>query len=298
MIARNANHTLAQAERLWMQGHLVQARRSCLRARMNYHKDRDAAGEAQAVLLLGEMDLAGGDVDAARARFVEARTLLVRGGDSRHQGGVLLALGKVAASVHQHVESRAHYAAAVAHYRGSGDLDGEAEALRRLAEADRALGRDDLALEGLVRARRLARDAGDGLSEAAALRALAALYAAAHHPDQAHEALEQAVDLYGEHGDMLDQAGAVAEMAVLLRGLGDDAGARDSLRRAARLYAEAGDLEGEADVLMDLAALEQGRDPATARRHFSHAATLFASIGQPMLGEAARSAAQAVRLQI
>lgn len=294
MIARNASQSLAQAERLWMQGHLSQARRSCLRARMNYHKDRDAAGEAQAVLLLGEMDLAGGDVDAARARFVEARTLLVRGGDSRHQGGVLLALGKVAATVHQHVESRAHFAAAVAHYRGAGDLDGEAEALRGLAEADRALGRDDLALEGLVRARRIARDIGDGLAEAAALRALAVLHAANHHADQAHEALEQAVELYGDYGDHLDQAGAMAEMAALLRGLGDDAGALESLRKAARLHAEAGDLEGEADVLMDLAALEQGRDPASARRHYTHAATLFASVGQPMLGEAARDAARAV----
>ena len=83
MTNSKADEALGEAERLWMAGEAQRARESFRRARMLYHQDQDAGGQATALTGLGDLEARLGHLDAAREAFTEARVLLAPGGDQR-----------------------------------------------------------------------------------------------------------------------------------------------------------------------------------------------------------------------
>ncbi|SDH28862.1 hypothetical protein SAMN05421742_105244 [Roseospirillum parvum] len=279
--------SLAEAERLLLNGEPRRAAEAARRARMFARRHDDDGGEARALMLLGQALAQAGDHKPAVEALVEARAKWAGLPDQRHEAEALIALAELSpdeATADSYLDSARRLA------RAAGVVRLEGDALLAWGERAAARGDEDIALERLSEARERFERSESVLRLGLTLSRLANLEARLGHADRAHEALETAIGLFEDSGDLLDEADARRQLGRLLAGMGDRDGARDALSAAVRRFAAGGDLEGEGACLLDLGRLEAKAAPGQAGRHLRHAAELFRRAGNAALGAEAQKA--------
>jgi tetratricopeptide (TPR) repeat protein len=163
---------------------------------------------------------------------------------TRDRLAALLARGDEARLAGRIDDASAAFAAAIAHCRTTGDLVGQAQALRRQAQIARDAGDLDWALHDQQEAVHLYRLAGDGVALAHALRHAGDMFLEQHRLAHATACIREALDLYGACPDArpLDVANAVRSGALLAEAMGEDDAARRLWRDAEARYAALDDV--------------------------------------------------------
>jgi tetratricopeptide (TPR) repeat protein len=234
--------------------------------------------EAEALNVLGGLDIECGALDAARV-------VLLRALDRARTDYALWArieqnLGIVANVRGDRQLARWHYLRSLGAYRRVQDRRGCAVALHNLGmlSADRARWRK--ADRQFERTRELAREAGDVHLEALALLNGAEVKLAVGQPDLAERRAEEALRLFEQLGSAMDLADAWKALGLVSRRLGRPGAAEARLRTAVELAAATGNLLTQAEAMLALADvhLDAGRrrDAVAA---LSAAWRLFAALG-------------------
>lgn len=137
-------------------------------------------------------------------------------------------------------------------WREAGDRVGEARALRRVAEATRALGKPEAALVLIDQARSLSREAGDPAGEAQALCDRAEIFYFRGDRPQALVLLEEALALWRAAGDKAGEARTLGNIANIWNRIGEREKTLVRFRELLPLYRSLGDRPSEAATLMNM----------------------------------------------
>jgi tetratricopeptide (TPR) repeat protein len=287
-----ADASFTPAERACAAGRLAAFYRTCLAAvdRLTGFtaetSDADVARAAGYGVVLA-------DAGAARRWFAAERDNIVAfaptapGADGARMcliaGGHLRRSGRYTAG--REVYLRAHRA-----YRELGDLPGEADAIRSVADIDRLTGRYRPAREGYRRAHDMYAAAGRSREVATSLRGLADVARLLGEYDAATADYLRARDRYRAIGHDLGVANAVHGLGTVSRTTGDYDLAREHYTQAGTTYQRLGNQLGEAHSWFGLAETAFARgDYPEADRQYRAALDLYTALDD------ARGMADAVR---
>jgi tetratricopeptide (TPR) repeat protein len=234
--------------------------------------------EAEALNVLGAIDLDAGALDAAKVAFLGA--LDRADTDPALWARIEQNLGIVANVRGERQLARWHYLRSLGAYRRAHDRRGCAIALHNLGmlSADRA--RWGNAERQFDRARELARDTGDLHLEALTLLNGAEVKLAVGQPDLAERRADEALRLFEQLGSTVDLADAWKALGLASRRLGRPGAAETRLRTAIELAASTGSALTQAEALLALAEVHlDGGQRREAVTGLSAAWRLFAALG-------------------
>jgi tetratricopeptide (TPR) repeat protein len=234
--------------------------------------------EAEALNVLGGLELEAGALDAARIAFL--RALDRAGTDYPLWARIEQNLGIVANVRGDRPLARRHYLRSLGAYRRAQDRRGCAIALHNLGmlSADRACWRK--AERQFASARELAREAGDSHLEALTLLNGAEVQLAIGQPDVAEGRAQESLRIFEQLGSTLDLADVWKTLGLASRRLGRSGAAEARLRTAVELAASTGNLLTQAEATLALAEVHldggRRRDAVTT---LGAAWRLFAALG-------------------
>lgn len=256
-------------------------------------KARDAAreggdklGEADCTQALGDIALARGDIDEARARYVEALPLFHQARAGLSIASCLVRIGDIALERSDLEEAARRYTEAVPFYHHIKDKLGEASALRNLAEIAMARDEHDEANARFKEALPLFHELGEKSASALCLKGMADIaFQKADYPT--------ARPLYEEVGPLLQELGDKVAMAQCLQNLGDIAfangehqAAEGHYQKALPIIKESGDKLAEATCLSTLGDVALAcTEIEDAHAYYLAALPLLRQVGEK-LGEA------------
>jgi tetratricopeptide (TPR) repeat protein len=249
------------AEALRLRAVLHHHRNEAERARSLAERSRAAAVEigssrleAEALNVLGGLDLEAGALDAACAAFL--RALDRAGTDHSLWARIEQNLGIVANVRGDRPLARWHYLRSLGAYRRAQDRRGCAIALHNLGmlSADRARWRK--AERQFERARALAREVGDSHLEALTFLNEAEVKLTLGQPDVAETRAQESLRIFEELGSTLDLADAWKTLGLTSRRLGRSGVAEARLRTAIELAASTSNALTQAEATLALAEVQ------------------------------------------
>ncbi len=195
----------------------------------------------------------GGSLHRALGACRAAREGFRESGDMGGEARALRELGRVSSALGDPRAAVAAAAESLALYRRLGDVGGEIRLSNDLGVIWRSLGQPGRAEEAYRQALGLARGRGDRLAAATALSNLGGLHDLRGEPREALDAYEQELALHQARGDRMREAQTLHKLGVLTSSLGLHAEALSHLERALRLRRGLADLRGTAATLTALA---------------------------------------------
>ncbi len=222
------------------------------RARDAAREGGDKLGEADCTQALGDIAIARGEIDEARARYLDALPLFHQARAGLSIAACLMRLGDIALERDEYDDAKLRYTDATPFYRHIGDKLGEANCLRNLAEL--ACMREDFddARARYKEALPIFNELGDKMASALCMKGIADI---AFQRTQ----YEEARALYQEVGPLLEELGDRLSMAQCLQNLGDiafahgeHAAAESHYQKALPILKEVGDKLAEATCLSTL----------------------------------------------
>ncbi len=215
--------------------------------------------EAEALNVIGGLELEAGALDAAQTTFL--RALDRAGADWPLWARIEQNLGIVANVRGDRTLARWHYLRSLGAYRRARDRRGCAIALHNLGmlSADRARWRK--AERQFEHTRELAREAGDTHLEALALLNSAEVKLAVGQAEVAEACAQESLRIFEQLGSTVDLADAWKTLGVASRRLGRPGAAETRLQTAVELAASTGNALTQAEATLALAEvyLESGR---------------------------------------
>lgn len=238
----------------------------------------DTRLEAEALNVIGGLELEAGALDAARTAFL--RALERAGSDYALWARMEQNLGIVANVRGDRTLARWHYLRSLSAYRRAGDRRGCAIALHNLGMLSADRGRWRKAERQFERSRELAREAGDLHLEALALLSGAEAKLATGYPDVAEIRAQDALRLFQQLGSTVDLGDVWKTLGLVSRRMGRPGAAESRLRTAIELARGTGNALTHAEALLALAELflDNGRRK-DAVGALSAAWRLFAALG-------------------
>jgi tetratricopeptide (TPR) repeat protein len=265
---------LADAERLLNRGGTPAARDLYARARAQYRRDNNAAGEAAATFGLGKLEHFNGQSQAARTAFTEALALYARADDAAGMARVEVAVCAHEKDTIPGPPAMQHYYAARAHWARVPEPKSDPHVLLNLDRAAQMPAGEARARAVIDQADKIFHNIGDTGGEGDAAMVLAALEMNLGNPRAAQAAFGWARFRYADAGLRAQELNAVLSVASaeILQGYNIDA----EVQLAAAVTLARGDGTSMARVAVVRGDLErlQGR-LIEARDHYEHAALIL-----------------------
>lgn len=278
----NTAPMLVEAERLLNRGDTPAAKDLYTRARAQYRRDNNAAGEAAAAFGLGKLEHFNGQSEAARAAFTEALGLFARAGDAGGQARVEVAYGDLEKDTFRGAQAVQRYRAARALWAAAPEPRSDPHVLLNLDRAAQMPAGEARARAVIEQADKIFHNIGDVEGEGDVAMTLGALEMNLGNPGPAHAAFQAASARYAEAGLAAKGFDAVlrAAGAQIDQGFNIDAAAQLASASASALARD--DTMGMARIALVTGDLErlQGRLPE-ARDQFARAVALLQPIGHP-----------------
>jgi tetratricopeptide (TPR) repeat protein len=249
-------------------------------------KAGNVLGEANCIMVLGNIGLARSDYAVARAHYEVALPLYRKIGVVLGEANCIAKLGDIALRCSDHDEARKRYEAALPLYREIGDVLGEANCIQSLGNI--ALRRSDLngASKRYEAAISLFREVGDALGEAVCIARLGDIALRHSDLDGASARYDAAMPLLRKVGSVLGEANCIKSLGDIALARADHANARERYEAALPLYRKIGAALGEANCISRLGEIARARsDPDGARERWGEALPLYRKVGD-VLGEA------------
>ena len=209
---------------------------------------------------------------ASYASLPAASKRLHDAGDLQGEANCIRRLGDIALRRSDHEAARRRYEAALPLFRKVGDLLGEANCIWSLG--DIALRRSDhqAARQRNEEALTLFRKVGDLQGEANCITSLGDIALARSDHDGARQRFEEALTLFRKVGDLLGEANCIWSLGDIALARSDHHGARQRYEAALPLYRKVGDLLGEANCIRRLGDIALARSDHDRARHRYEAA--------------------------
>ncbi len=274
---------LADAERLLNRGDTPAAKDLYGKARAQYRRQGNAAGEAAAVFGLGKLEHVNGQSDPARVAFSEALTLFRQANDAANQARVLVALGDLEKDTFHGVKAAEHYRAARTLWAAASDPKSDAHVLLNLDGTPSMPAGEQRARAVLEQADKIFHNIDDDAGEADTAFLLGMLEWNLGRVMQARPNFHWARDQYAALSLTTKELDALVQIAMADIDLGYNIDARDHIASADGLAA--GDAVAAARVALVRGDLERMQGKLDlAREQYVRAATGFA--GTPAEAEA------------
>ncbi|MRG93927.1 tetratricopeptide repeat protein [Polyangium spumosum] len=222
------------------------------RARDAAREGGDKLGEADCTQALGDIALARGEVDEARARYLDALPIFHQARAGLSIAACLMRLGDIAAERDEYDEAKLRYSDAAPFYRHIGDKLGEANCVRNLAEI--AAMRDDLdeARERYKEALPIFNELGDKAASAICMKGIADIAFQRTQYDEARVLYQEVGPLLEELGDRLSMAQCLQNLGDIAFALGEHSVAEGHYQKALPILKELGDKLAEGTCLSTL----------------------------------------------
>lgn len=310
-----AQAMLADAERLLNRGDTPAAKDLYGKARAQYRRQGNAAGEAAAVFGLGKLEHVNGQSDPARVAFSEALTLFRQANDAANQARVLVALGDLEKDTFHGAKAAQHYRASRTLWAVAPDPKSDAHVMLNLDRAPDMPAGEQRARSVIDQADKIFHNIGDKEGEGDVAMALGMLELRLGKQGPAQASFRWARDYYAESGANAKELGALIRIVSAEIWQGYNIAAGEHLREAsglaqgtpisaARVRVQRGDLErlqGRLDAARDefaaaipvLAAAGDGEEMGVLLRLGRVQLTLGALDDARQAFESARAAAAA-----
>jgi tetratricopeptide (TPR) repeat protein/transcriptional regulator with XRE-family HTH domain len=240
----------------------------------------DQPGEAQALLLLGAVQVMTGGYAVAVITLRQALGVYRDLSDPAGQADAIDRLGFVHGQTGDYPSAAACHQQALELFGDLGDRRGQAHALTDLGIVHGLTGDYPAAVACHQEALELFRDLGDQYGQVTALINLGAVQQLTGDYRAAGEALDQVMALNVDLDDRSTQAWVLNELGVLKRLTGDYRAAAASHQQALELFRDLGERHAQAYALNELGLVQQltGDHPAAAVSHHQ-ALQLFRDLG-------------------
>jgi tetratricopeptide (TPR) repeat protein len=258
----------------------------------------DRAGEAGALVSLGDLDQRTGQYEPAIDHFESALAIARDLSDVDIEGRALFHLGFICLLSGRYERGAEYNRQALSCWRAAGNRFGEVRALGNLGCAYQLTGQLDRAAENFRQTLTLCRDLDDPEGEARVLDELGAIYRLTGRAEQAAEHHLRALALLREVGDREGEACALDNLGLVYQETGQLDLAAEHHSKALDISRDIGDRDDEARALNNLGAVcrRAGRY-AQAEEHHQAALRLSRELGDPGgqakalngLGEVARA---------
>ncbi|MBY8849049.1 AfsR/SARP family transcriptional regulator [Saccharothrix longispora] len=207
-------------------------------------------------------------------------------GDAHAETVTRINLSSVCGRLGRFDESIAHSTRCVELSEAHGDDRILRKALNNLGMAHSATGRNDLAVDCLLRALEICHRQEGRPGESILLDTLATIHRADGERERALECLERALDLNLGAGDRYSAGINLANLGLIHLELSDPDAAALALERSLEHSRAVGDRHNEALALTRLGDVRHAAgDTATARRHWRDALVVFRELGAPEMRE-------------
>ena len=256
------------------------------RARDAAREGGDKLGEADCTQALGDIALARGEVDEARARYLDALPIFHQARAGLSIAACLMRLGDIALERHEYDEARLRYADATPFYRHIGDKLGEANCLRNLAEI--AAMRDDYpeARARFKEALPIYTELGDKTASALCMKGIADIAFQGTQYDEARVLYQEVGPILEELGDRLSMAQCLQNLGDIAFALGEHSVAEGHYQKALPVLKELGDKLAEGTCLSTLGDVALAcTEIEDAQAYYLAALPLLREVGEK-LGEA------------
>lgn len=214
---------------------------------------------AMTLRTLGQAERHSGQVKEARAHFEAAIAILRETGDRRLEVSVSTNLGGLLQEKGRVVEARTHYGAALAIARELGDRDSEGNILSNLGTLHASQGRMEEARTDLEAALAIHREVGNRRFEGVVLTTLGQLHVDQGRIDEARACLEDALAIHREVGNRRFECTVLITLANLLLDQNHPEEARVRYEGALTIARELGSRRYEGIILVSLGFLLHGR---------------------------------------
>jgi tetratricopeptide (TPR) repeat protein len=246
----------------------------------------DRAGEAGALLELGDTRLVTCDYPGAVQVFQEAMGISRELGDRQGEANALVDLAYVRLATGDFPGAARAIEEALVIHRDLGDRLGEANALLRLGAARRLAGDSRAAAEALQEALRLYRDLGSPAGEASVFIQLGDMWVDTGDYPGAIQASQEALGICRDLDDQNGQANALCNLGQVRAKTGDYLGAAQLLEEALGIYRDIGHTLGRGNALQVLGSVRwKTGDYLGAAQVLEEALGIYRDIGAPV-GEA------------
>ncbi|MDC0740267.1 tetratricopeptide repeat protein [Polyangium mundeleinium] len=256
------------------------------RARDAAREGGDKLGEADCTQALGDIALARGEVDEARARYLDALPLFHQARAGLSIAACLMRLGDIASERDEYDEAKLRYTDAAPYYRHIGDKLGEANCLRNLAEI--AALRDDYE-ESRARYKEalpIYNELGDKAASANCMKGIADIAFQGTQYDEARALYQEVGPLLEELGDRLSMAQCLQNLGDIAFALGEHSVAEKHYQKALPILKELGDKLAEGTCLSTLGDVALAcTEIEDAQAYYLAALPLLREVGEKM-GEA------------
>ncbi len=242
---------------------------------------------ANALAMLGIIQLSQGKLEAARASFEESRSLFQEQGLTLFEAFVVYQLGRAAFAGQDVMQAKTRFQQSLALFQEEGDKLGEAMALTALGIVAAAQGDAAAARSLLTQSVPLMRAAGDRRDLTQSLLTAGTVRLKQGDLQQAHNLFTESMRLWEGFAD--HEQAAVIRRA--LTGLAEVAAAQGRAERAGVLFGAAETLSPlPANFLSEVSSIDMDQDIAQARAHLDQAAFEAGwAAGQAMMQEQALS---------
>ncbi len=272
-----AQKMLADADGLLNRGDTPAAKDLYNKARAQYRRAGNAAGEAAAVFAIGKLEHVNGQSDPARAAFGEALNLYRQGNDAAGQARVLVALGDLEKDTFHGVQAAAHYRAARVQWALVPDPKSDIHVMLNLDRAQAMPAGEQRARAVLEQADKIFHNIDDKVGMGDVAMALGMIETALGNQGPAEAAFRWARDYFAQGGAPDKELDALVRVAAAEIVQGYNIAAGDHLREADTL--SRGRALAEARVAIAWGDLErlQGRVADAAERYGAAAPVLVAA---------------------
>ena len=250
-------------------------------ASRDYEIAGNRLGQANCILIVGDIALRRSDHDAARAAYQQALPLYEKVGDLRGQANCVYSLGGIAFGRSDHDAARAAYQQALPLYEKVGSLLGQANCIQSLGEISLRRSDHDAARDAFQEALPLYEKVGSLQGQANCIQGLGDIALARSDHDAARAAYQKALPLYETVGDFLGQAHCIRSRGDLALALSNKEAALSKFTQALALYRQIPEPYSIGWTLRRLAQLEN--DPQTRRHLLAEAVECWRSINMPDL---------------
>jgi tetratricopeptide (TPR) repeat protein len=275
-----ASAKLYEAKARWKQSAYEPAMAAAEAARALWKKAGDRGGEAQALILIGNIRREQGDPTGAIERYEQSLAIRREIGDRRGEASALHNIAIVQFEQGNSSGALERYEKTLDVFREIGDRQSEARALHNLANVLVQQGDLSGALERFEQSMAIRRETGDRQGEGFTLNNIGAVLYYMGEFEGARQRYEASIAIRREIGDRRGVAESLGNIAGVVLKKGDISGAHERYEEALALSREIGDRRGEALALINLGELFLIRaEPSRAADRQNEALRISREIG-------------------